>query len=66
MQLTKTRWDFELFLLGLGVCYLGIALACEKFVFPRLARALGQLRQAMTKQPKQRKQYKVILESMRT
>lgn len=64
MQLTKTSWDFKLFLVTLGFVYLGIAWTGEHHVFQRLARVIGKLKQAMTGRRKQRKQYKVIREEM--
>jgi cation-transporting P-type ATPase 13A2 len=65
MQLTKTSWDFELMLLFFGVMYLALSWSSEKFVFPGLARLFGRVKQKLTGSPKQRKEYKIIEESMR-
>jgi cation-transporting P-type ATPase 13A2 len=65
MQLTKMSWDYELFLLGLGAAYLAVALGSEKFAFQPLARLFGKLKQRISRNPKKRKQYKVIQEWMR-
>lgn len=64
MQLTKISWDFKLFLITLGLIYLGVAWTGEHHVFQRLARVIGKLRQAATGRRKTRKQYKVIREEM--
>jgi len=64
MQLTKTSWDFELFLIGLGVLYLLLAWGCEAFVFPGLAWYMGKALQRITQKSKQRKAYKTIQEAM--
>src|SRR5687768_15679513 len=66
MQLTKTSWDFELFMVALGIAYLLAAWTSEKFLFQKLARLIGDVKTRITKRPKTRKQYKVILEAMRT
>ncbi|EEY13911.1 membrane protein [Verticillium alfalfae VaMs.102] len=65
MQLTSTSGDFQFFLTGLGASYLVCAWVAEKFVFQQLARAIGRLKQRLTRQPKKRKLYKTILEEMR-
>ncbi|EGY17972.1 uncharacterized protein VDAG_08306 [Verticillium dahliae VdLs.17] len=65
MQLTSTSGDFQLFLVGLGASYLVCAWVAEKLVFQQLARAVGRLKQRLTRQPKKRKLYKTILEEMR-
>lgn len=64
MQLTKISWDFKLFLITLGLIYLGLAWTGEHHLFQRLARVIGTLKQAVTGKRKQRKQYKVIKEEM--
>lgn len=65
MQLTKTSWDFDLFMIGLGLIYCFISFISERFLFDRLARLLGILRERITGVPKKRKEYKRILEEMR-
>lgn len=64
MQLTKISWDFKLYLITLGLVYFGAAWSGEHYLFQRIARVLGKLRQAATGQRKTRKQYKVIREEM--
>jgi cation-transporting P-type ATPase 13A2 len=65
MQLTKISWDFKLIIVALGIAFLVVAWIGEKHVFPRLARAIGHAKQAVTKQTKKRKEYKLIQERMR-
>lgn len=65
MQLTRTSWDFELFMISLGLLYLACAWVSEKYLFQRLARLLGQVKEGLSRQPKKRKEYKLILEQMR-
>ncbi|KAF6815850.1 p-type ATPase [Colletotrichum sojae] len=64
MQLTKTSWDFELFMILLGAIYLLTAWTSEKYLFQKLARFVGHFKQQVLKSPKQRKEYKVIIENM--
>lgn len=64
MQLTFIAGDFKLYIIALGIVYLGLAWVGENFVFQRLARIIGHAKQALTKRQKVRKQYKVILEQM--
>jgi cation-transporting P-type ATPase 13A2 len=66
MQLTKMSWDFRSFILVLGVGYIALAWTSENFVLPRLAKYLGILKTSITRKPKQRKAYKLVLEQMRT
>ncbi|RDW89391.1 cation-transporting ATPase-1 [Coleophoma cylindrospora] len=66
MQLTKMPWDFKIFILVLGIGYIALAWVAENYLLPRLAKFLGLVKQYLTKQPKQRKAYKLILEKMRT
>lgn len=65
MQLTNISSSFKVTLLVLGVTYLVVAWIGENYVFQKLARGLGQAKLAITKQPKKRKEYKVILERMK-
>jgi cation-transporting ATPase 13A2 len=65
MQLTKITWDFKLYIIGLGLAYIGLAWVGEYYVFQPLARAIGKAKTALTKRTKKRKEYKVILEGMR-
>ncbi|KAK2065762.1 ATPase [Colletotrichum caudatum] len=64
MQLTKTSWDFKIFMILLGGAYLATAWTSEKYVFQKLAWAVGYFKERVLKRPKQRKAYKVILENM--
>lgn len=64
MQLTRTSWDFELFMILLGAIYLVAAWTSEKYLFQKLARVVGYFKQHVFKSPKQRKEYKVIMENM--
>jgi cation-transporting ATPase 13A3/4/5 len=64
MQLTYLSWDFKLFIVGLGVFYLILAWAGEHWAFQPLARLIGRTKQAVLKQPKKRKEYKLIQEQM--
>jgi cation-transporting ATPase 13A3/4/5 len=64
MQLTHTSWDYRLLIVVFGICYLAVAWVGEKYVFQRLARLIGRAKQAITKRPKKRKEYKLIQERM--
>lgn len=64
MQLTWTSWDFKLFIITLGLVYLGVAWTGEHRLFQGLSRVIGKLKQATTGIRKTRKQYKVIREEM--
>ncbi len=66
MQLTSMSWDFKSFILLLGVGYITLAWTSENYVFPRLAKYLGLLKISITGKPKQSKQYKLVLEQIRT
>lgn len=65
MQLTSVSWGFKLYIVGLGLAYIGLAWLGENYVFQRLARVIGHAKVAVTKRSKRRKEYKVILERMR-
>ncbi|KAK2008638.1 ATPase [Colletotrichum eremochloae] len=64
MQLTRTSWDFKIFMILLGGVYLAMAWTSEKYIFQKLARAAGSFKERVLKRPKQRKAYKMILENM--
>lgn len=66
MQLTEMTWDFKLFILTMGIGYIALAWISENYIFPRLAKYLGALKNIVARKPKRRKAYKVILEDMRT
>ncbi len=65
MQLTKVRWDFQLFIIFLGVIYVAVALLSEALVFPWISRALGAIKQYASRTQKKRKEYKLIQEGVR-
>lgn len=65
MQLTNMALDFRVFILVLGLGYLGLALTGEKYLLPRLAKFVGHAKQRVSGKGKQRKQYKILLDEMR-
>jgi cation-transporting P-type ATPase 13A2 len=66
MQLTEMSWDFKTFILVLGIGYITLAWTSENYILPRLAKYLGILKTMITRKPKKRKAYKLVLEQMRT
>ncbi|KAK6584524.1 hypothetical protein PZA11_002748 [Diplocarpon coronariae] len=66
MQLTKMDWDFKSFILILGIGYIALAWTSENYLFPRLVKYLGVMKTSVTGKPKKRKEYKTVLENMRT
>jgi len=66
MQLTYMSWDFRLFILMLGIGYIALAWTSENYVLPRLAKYIGVLQTWVTRSPKQRKTYKLVIEEMRS
>ncbi|KAB8299898.1 hypothetical protein EYC80_000142 [Monilinia laxa] len=65
MQLTELSWDFEVFILILGIGYISLAWSSEHYLLPKLGKYLGILKTSITRKPKQRKTYKLVLEEMR-
>ncbi|TGO73257.1 hypothetical protein BELL_0377g00120 [Botrytis elliptica] len=65
MQLTEMSWDFEVFILFLGIGYISLAWTSENYLLPRLGKYLGILKTSISRKPKQRKTYKLVLEEMR-
>ena len=65
MQLTKTSSQFNVLIVGLGLMYFFIAWVGEKYMFQFLARLMDRCKQAMTKKPKKRKEYKEIQQRVR-
>jgi cation-transporting ATPase 13A2 len=65
MQLTPMSWDFKSFILVLGIGYVALAWTAENYLLPRLAKYLGVLKTAITRTPKKRKTYKLVLEELR-
>ncbi len=65
MELTKMSWDYELFLIGLGVAYFVVAWAFEHFLALQLARYIGVVKERITGKTKKRKEYKIIREAAR-
>lgn len=67
MQLTEMDTKFDAFILALGVGFLAISMAAERWLFPKLAWAVGWTkRNVWPRRRKKRKEYKVIAEGMRT
>lgn len=64
MQLTRISSSFKANIVILGLAYLFLAWVGERYLFPRLARAAGNVHFALTKKAKKRKEYKVIAENM--
>lgn len=66
MGLTYISNNFKAFLLALALGGFCCSYAAERFVFTPLARLCGRIKESLSiVGGKQRKQYKVILESMR-
>lgn len=65
MQLTPMDWDFKTFILVLGIGYIAVSWITEHYVFPKLSKYLGVLKVKISRKPKQRKAYKLVLEHMR-
>lgn len=55
-----------MFLLTLGIGYIVVAWTSENYILPRLAKSLGALKTKVSGTLKERKEYKVILEEMKT
>ncbi|KAH8167765.1 hypothetical protein CIB48_g488 [Xylaria polymorpha] len=66
MQLTHISASFKVTLLVLGIVFLILAWTGENYVFQPLARAFGKVKHSLTKTTKQRKEYKIISERMRS
>ncbi|KAF3002795.1 hypothetical protein E8E14_001829 [Neopestalotiopsis sp. 37M] len=66
MQLTDISPSFKVTLLVLGLAYFVLSWTAELYVFQGLARWIGKAKLRIMKTPKQRKEYKVIAERMRT
>jgi cation-transporting ATPase 13A2 len=66
MDLTDMPNAFKGFLLALGIGYFACAYTSEQLVFPQRATLVGETRKRMfPKSQKKRKEYKIIMESMR-
>lgn len=66
MELTDMSNNFKVFLIVLGAGGFACSYAAERYLFPQLARFIGRAKQRLRpKHPKKRKEYKLILESMR-
>lgn len=66
MQLTKISPNFKMVLLILGLAYFVLSWTAENYIFQGLARWVGKAKLKLANTPKQRKEYKVIAERMRT
>ena len=65
MQLTYLSTQFKVFLLVLAIGGFLCSYVAERVLFQRLARFIGKAKQKLRpSHPKQRKQYKIIQESM--
>lgn len=64
MELSRMSLVFRGFIVSLGFAYVALAWLGEIYVFPHMARAIGRAKQAITRRPKKRKEYKVILDKM--
>ena len=66
MQLTFLSDRFEIFLVVLAIGGFACAYGAERYVFPHLAKIIGQARRSMRpERQKKRKKYKIALESMK-
>ena len=65
MQLTHISGAFKMEILGLGAAFLVVSWVSEHYLFQKAAKAIGWARFAITKEPKKRKEYKVIQERMK-
>lgn len=66
MGLTFISDNYKGFMLVLALGGFCCSYAAERFLFPQLAKLLGRLKQAMhPNEPKKRKQYKMIQDSMK-
>lgn len=63
MQLTSMTWEFGVFIVILAICSFAVSWVAENHIFPSLARILGRLQ---PKREENRRQYKVLLEKMRS
>lgn len=59
-------WEYRLFLVGLGLLYLGVAWVFERHAATPLSGVFGKIKIAATGRQKQRKQYKQIRDGLRT
>ncbi|OAA45189.1 ATPase type 13A2 [Beauveria brongniartii RCEF 3172] len=66
MELTKMPWEYRLFLVSLGLLYLGVAWVFERHAAIPLSRFFGKIKIAATGHRKQGKQYKQIRDGLRT
>jgi cation-transporting ATPase 13A3/4/5 len=64
MELTHMDLDYRIFLIGLGLFYLGAAWVFQKYISAPMAKALGRLVLAVTGGRRQRKEYKNIREGI--
>ncbi|KAM3548455.1 hypothetical protein ARSEF4850_009404 [Beauveria asiatica] len=66
MELTKMPWEYRLFLVSLGLLYLGVGWVFERHAAIPLSRVFGKIKIAATGHRKQGKQYKQIRDGLRT
>lgn len=65
MKLTPISLDFKLTIIILATTYLLAGWMFEQHIAKTVVAAFANLKQRITRRPKQRKSYKVILEKMR-
>jgi cation-transporting P-type ATPase 13A2 len=65
MELTFISPIFKIFILVLGIGGFCCMYLSERQIFPLLAKGIGRMKQRISKTPKKRKEYKVILEKSR-
>ena len=66
MDLTEMSLNYSLFLLVLALVGFGIAYTAERYLFPAMAKYVGQLNRVLRpSHQKKRKQYKEVLAAMR-
>lgn len=66
MELTYMSFSYKMFILILAVASFAISYFSEMLIFPRLAALIGKAREKLSKgNRKKRKEYKLVLESMR-
>ncbi|KAK5135917.1 hypothetical protein LTR08_004375 [Meristemomyces frigidus] len=66
MELTWMSINFRIFVIALGVGYFACSYLAERQIFPRLSKWIGRFNQRVRGRQKKRKEYKLILEDMRT
>jgi cation-transporting ATPase 13A2 len=63
MQLTTMSLGFRIFILALGIGHFILSWSGEKYIFPKVAKLLGSLKERSGR-PKRRKSYKLVQDKM--